>query len=46
MREELYEDILEVLYDNLGYKCQPSELEELAEQVVDKLLEFYVEELG
>jgi hypothetical protein len=46
MREELYEDILEVLYDKLGYKCQPSELEELAEQVVDKLLEFYVEELG
>jgi len=45
MREELYEDVLEVLLDKLGYKCQPSELQELAERVVETLLEHYIKEL-
>ena len=37
MKEELYEAVLELLFDAVGFKCQPSELEELASAIVDKV---------
>lgn len=44
MKEELNEAVLEILFEKLGYKCQPSELEELATQIVELVVE--MEELG
>jgi hypothetical protein len=35
LREEIYDQVLQLLLDRLGYKEQPSELEEIAEDVAD-----------
>jgi len=45
MKEELYDNILEHLFDTLGYKCQPSELQTLAEQIVGQVIAIVRESL-
>jgi hypothetical protein len=44
MKEELYEEVLELLFERLGFKCQPSELEELATQIVEIAMQHEDEE--
>jgi hypothetical protein len=45
VRDELYAEILELLLDRIGYKCQPSELEELSTDILDKIREVFSDEL-
>lgn len=45
MKEELYESILDLLVDNVGFKCQMSELEDTAKAILDKIREAFEEEL-
>lgn len=45
MKTELYEAILDQLFETLGYKCQPSELEELAQVLLDIVRETLSDEL-
>lgn len=45
MKEELYEEIMEVLLEHLGYKCQPGDLEDLANLIIDTLRSNLSEEL-
>jgi hypothetical protein len=45
VKEELYDAILDELFETLGYKCQPSELETLTEKIMDIVREAFLEEL-
>jgi hypothetical protein len=45
VRDELYDEILELLIDKIGYKCQVSELEELALDMINAIREVLTGEL-
>ena len=45
MKEELYDAILDNILEKIGYRCQPSELEELAETIVKTIHDILSEEL-
>lgn len=46
MKQELYEEILDLLFDRVGYKCQPSEVEELSQEILRLVREWLAEEIG
>ncbi len=45
MKEELYDAILNDILEAIGYRCQPSELQELAEVIVQTIRDTLSEEL-
>jgi len=45
VKEELYDAIVDKLFETIGFKCQPSEIETLAEEIVDLVREALTEEL-